>query len=370
MYNWNGKWYKLFLKFGGFMYNLIKKFNFSAFLSIFFIFPVFSIETRIEPSYETPIYVNGQYKNYENEVPFNHRIESLAIGAKTFINQIPYFATSYKAEKWNAPSIPVENSEDLKITWIGHSSFLIQINNINILTDPIFYDLDKSIYPRKTTVGIDPKNLPKKIDVILISHNHRDHMDEPSLKFLAQKDKKTVCLVPKGDIKTMKNFGFTSINEFIWWQTIEIENVKLTFLPAIHWSSRGVFDLCTSLWGSWMISSEKQSVYFCGDSAYGKHFTKIAAKYPNIDVALMPIGPVNPSECRNSHMDATEAIQAFADLKAKFFIPMHWGTFGLGPDRFDTSITLLNQKWTERFKENQNQKLLLLKFGQTIDVTI
>lgn len=293
----------------------------------------------------------------------------------TFAKSLPMFIRSKNSFKylqninlkeWYAPSIPESSSEILKITWIGHSSFLIQVLGINILVDPIFFDL-MFLYKRVIKPGIAIKHLPK-IDFVLISHDHADHLDHKSLLELKKFNPK--ILIPKGVISWFNKNNFINVKEFDWWQdfnfTLKNKIFKFSFLPAVHWSGRKYAQINKSCWGSWMITANNKNIYFAGDTAYHNHFKEIAKDF-DIDVALLPIGPVEPREVvKYSHIDSNEAVKAFIDLNAKNFIPMHWGTFKTNLDNFYSPVQKLYISWFEQEKFLINKNLHVLKFGQKI----
>lgn len=267
-------------------------------------------------------------------------------------------------------SIPSKKYEPV-ITWIGHATFLIQMGNVNILTDPVFGDLT-FLFKRIFKPGVPFEKLPN-IDYIVISHNHRDHVDKSSLDLLKQFYPYVKILVPKGDKKWFVKQGFTRVVEFDWWENHDIATsdtyIKFTFLPAYHWSGRNLFDANASLWGSWMIEVFGYTIYFGGDSAYWDHFKDIGEQFKHIDVALLPIGPCSPRKWMNrSHMDSYEAGKALIDLNAKYMVPMHWGTFYFGFDRFDTPVNLLIQWWKEHKEELADKKLMLLAIGEQLKI--
>jgi len=283
--------------------------------------------------------------------------------APSFIRSLTHrrkFQSGNKNE-WFESQTPLANSVDPVVTWIGHATFLVQVGGVNILTDPIF-DSPSFIFPRLLPPGIAIEQLPQ-IDFVLLSHNHLDHCDMPSLRALLKRFPNIQLLVPQGDKGWLQAAGFGQVKEFTWWQ----EHTLFTFLPARHWSQNGVFDCNKSLWGSWMIRHGSHSIYFAGDTAYSHHFTAIAAEFKNITVALMPIGPCEPDPAmRKSHVDSAQAVQGFIDLQAHHFVPMHWGTFPFGTDHFDTPIHKLQAAWQQQEVALAGKKLCLPKFGKQI----
>lgn len=277
-----------------------------------------------------------------------------------------------------------------KITWIGHATFLIQIGGVNILTDPIFGD-STIFFPRILPPGINLESLPN-IDFVIISHNHPDHMDANSLLALKSQNSDIKILVPYGDKKWFTKRNFKNVFENMWWQILKFslsveasprientftktdtkldtikEQIKFTFLPSYHWSQRGLLDQNKSLWGSWMIEYNNNSIYFAGDTGYSNHFKEISNSFNKIDYALMPVGPCEPREkmC-HSHISSEEAGRAFLELNATNFIPMHWGTFHFGTDTFELPITRLKIWWNQNITKLNFKTLQILKFGQSV----
>lgn len=185
-----------------------------------------------------------------------------------------YFAQNSREVEWVLPEKPISRSEQLAISWIGHATFLIQIAGINILTDPIFGNAS-FLYPRIVPPGILLTQLPP-IDLVIISHNHHDHMHGASLHALQKLFPHMKIMVPYGDKYWFDSRHFTNVYAFNWWDSQQLifgnRAIKCTFLPAAHWTQRGYFDLNTSLWGSWMIQGDNKSIYFAGDTAYDVHF--------------------------------------------------------------------------------------------------
>ena len=194
--------------------------------------------------------------------------------------------TDRSIHSWMVTTPPPASSIEPLISWLGHATFLLQLDGINIITDPIFFNIMRS-FRRLAPMPFAPEQLPK-IDYILLSHNHHDHLDVQTLKLLVPH--KPTILAPKGHA-WLKKIGFNHVIEKTWGETETIttpnnQKLTLTFLPAEHWSGRGIFDLNRALWGSWMIHGSKTTIYFAGDTSYARHFTEIGKHYPNILVAL------------------------------------------------------------------------------------
>jgi L-ascorbate metabolism protein UlaG (beta-lactamase superfamily) len=325
---------------------------------------------------ESPINTIRPYrKNNRFYNTVEHYSESFWFGT------IPSFVRSFLKRKkhtqseiqaWLHHEAPVSLSDIPRVTWLGHATFLIQIGGVNILTDPVFGNLS-FLFPRILPNTISPDNLPR-IDVILISHNHRDHMDADSLCMLKSRWSNAQILVPWGDKAWFDVRGFAHVYEHMWWdernvssQVVHNSAINFTFLPAWHWSQRGIFDKNKSLWGSWMIEHNGYHIYFAGDTAYATHFKAIAQKFNSINLALMPIGPCEPRPwMKHSHIDAYEACNAFLELNAQAFIPMHWGTFAFGEDYFELPIQRLKDAWSAR-SELALKKLIMPKVGQALE---
>lgn len=228
---------------------------------------------------------------------------------------------------------------------------------------------------RTMPVGIKLQDLPH-IDAIVISHNHPDHTHTETLQALAQKYQPTV-FVPEGNKTLIKSMGFKNVVEHTWWEsntlTKEDRSVTFTCLPAYHASIRFSLDSCRrALCSSWMVSAEGKNIYFAGDTAYGKHFKQIATQFPSIDVALLPIGPTGEGENikhKYAHVDAPEAVDAFIDLQAHCFVPMHYGTFSFAPEALTIPIKRLHESWSAKVAPlNDEQTLLMARCGQEYSI--
>ena len=316
---------------------------------------------------------NGRcFHSYVNESVFGFFSRSFVMKIRSWLIKRKVKKTD--TNRWFNPSEPVEYSIKPKITWIGHATFLIQVGGVNILTDPFLRE-DRFLFPRYMPLGISFDKLPN-IDFVLLSHNHPDHMDAKSLMAL-KRHQGTMFLVPEGDKLWFENRSFARVKEHSWWEPSSfntrsdfLKHITFTFLPANHWSMRSLFHgKNSSLWGSWMIECLGHTIYFAGDTAYESHFKEIAEKFNTIDVALMPIGPCEPREwVKQAHVDAKESIDAFLDLKAKHFIPMHWGTFPMGAERFDVPVKRLQEYWMLYSDMLSGRELHILKVGQNFEL--
>lgn len=317
--------------------------------------------------------VNGRrFRNHVQEGGFGFFLRSLQI-----IYQYYFLEHKPNIDKtiahWIGESCPLSCSVDPVITWIGHATCLIQVGGCNILTDPIFGNLS-IIHRRILPPGISLDKLPK-IDFILISHNHIDHMDSNSLLAIQRRFPNATVLVPKGDKTWFDRRGFAACYEHTWWEQRSFlvrkesdAHITFSFLPTAHWSGRGFFDKDKSLWGSWMIEYGDHHIYFAGDTCFSDHFDEIAKEFPCVDIGLLPIGPGEPRELlKHGHMDYQEAGSSFLVLGAKHLVPMHWGTFSYyGVEHFDSPINHMQHWWLQHADKLIGKQLHCAKVGQTI----
>ena len=216
------------------------------------------------------------------------------------------------------------------ISWIGHATFLMRIQGEYWLTDPIL--TDRALLPKRVTPPAmqlkDLARLQGKLHVI-ISHNHYDHLDSETLENLPENSS---IYVPQGLGEYVSSITTGVVKEMNWWEELQINTtVKLTCLPAQHWSRRIFQGYNTTLWASYMIETAETTVYFGGDSGYFKGYREIGRLFNDIDYALLPITAYDPRWFMHyAHMDTKEAIRAFGELGAEYFIPTQWGTFHLG----------------------------------------
>ncbi|MQY12537.1 hypothetical protein SRB5_26720 [Streptomyces sp. RB5] len=244
--------------------------------------------------------------------------------------------------------LPVADATTTAVTWAGHASWVIRIGGLTVLTDPVWSRKILGTPARITPVGVRWEDLPP-VDAVVISHNHYDHLDAPTLKRLPRD---TALFVPAGLARWCRRRGFTRVTELDWWEAAELtgpggNTVRFDFVPAHHWSKRTLFDTCRSLWGGWVLTDRlDRRVYFAGDTGYGHWFERIGAHYPGIDLALLPIGAYDPRWMLGPvHTDPEEAVRAFRDLGASRMAPMHWGTFLLSAESPLEPRTRLHAAW-------------------------
>ena len=240
----------------------------------------------------------------------------------------------------NLPSVPPQldalaDPTSAQVTWIGHSTFLLQVDGLNILTDPIFSERASPVSfagPKRTTPpAMSVEQLPP-IDIVLISHNHYDHLDKPSIKALQSKQpgNPPSYYVPLGQKAWFDKLGVSQVTELDWWAKAKVGNATVHAVPVQHWSSRSPFDRNKTLWAGFVIDSSSLRTLFVGDSGYSNDFKTIAQRLGKVDLALVPIGAYDPRWfMKSAHMNPEEALQAVQDVGAKRAIGMHWGTFSL-----------------------------------------
>ena len=267
----------------------------------------------------------------------------------------------------NYPLRPLATNEKINATFVNHATFLIQLPGLNILTDPLFSERTSPFTfmgpMRVRPPGIPLEMLPK-IDVVLISHNHYDHLDLEAIKQIDGKFH-PLFLVALGDEKLLLENGIQNVKAMDWWEEVKVKDVRMTFAPSQHWSARWLWDKNKSLWGSFMIDNGRVKTYFAGDTGYGAHFLDIKSRLGAPDLALLPIGAYKPQWfMRFHHMNPEDAVKAHIDLGATRSIGMHFGTFQLADEGFDEPVRDLN---IAREKLNiPESKFSVLEEGQAL----
>ena len=272
---------------------------------------------------------NGQYQNHE--FPLTKKFSDVW---RWKSKRNPYEAEKKRDTFCLEVCSDVSELKDTQksgIFWLGHATFVIRIGGIQFITDPVFNKA--TVLKRWSPLPIDPKEIPHT-DYLLMSHDHRDHCDKTSLNKLIQWHPNLRYFTGLNMSRLLKGFLKQAAGqEAGWYQQYNTEGFELVFLPTRHWAKRGLTDTNQRLWGAFILKIDGYTIYFGGDSGYGSHYKDVAALYPEIDYAILGIGAYEPEWfMEDNHSSPSKAYQAFKDLKAKYFIPMHYGTFDLSDE--------------------------------------
>jgi L-ascorbate metabolism protein UlaG (beta-lactamase superfamily) len=256
---------------------------------------------------------------------------------------------------------------ELAATFVGQSTFLLQLDGVNVLTDPIWSRRASPVSwagPRRVRrPGLAFDRLPQ-IHLVLVSHNHYDHMDLPTLRRLERRFR-PLFLTGLGNARFLRCRGLGRVEEIDWWQAHRLGRLDILLTPALHYSRRGLFDRHRSLWGGFVLQSSTATVFFAGDSAYGEHFQEIGSRLGPIDLALLPIGAYEPRWLMQAaHMNPEEAVRAHLDLGTRHSIGMHFGTFQLTDEAIDEPAHRLRLCLAERGLTEQQFRVP--GFGETV----
>lgn len=259
-----------------------------------------------------------------------------------------------------ATGLPVIAPDATAVTWVGHASFVLRISGLTVLTDPVWSRRIPAVAPRLTPVGVAWEALPP-VDAVVISHNHYDHLDAPTIRRLPRH---TPVLAPANLGRWFRRRGFTAVTELDWWESHRLGPIQLDFVPAHHWSRRTLTDTCRTLWGGWVLTGTGARIYFAGDTGYGHWFTEIGSRYPGIDLALLPVGAYEPRWfMRPMHLNPEEAVRACQDLAATRMATMHWGTFVLSAEPVAEPPERAAKAWVETGRPREH--LWDLAVGET-----
>ena len=258
---------------------------------------------------------------------------------------------------------PPKRVDDLRITFINHATTLIQIDGVNIITDPVFSERVSPVAfagpKRHRPPGIRFKELPP-IDYVLISHNHYDHLDVATLHRLQWTHSPRI-VTPLGNGKLMQRYGLRNTIELDWWQRFK----NITVVPSQHFSARAISDRNRCLWGGFVVHSERGNIYFAGDTGWGRHFAEIGRRFQPIRLALLPIGAYLPRWfMRPAHINPDEAVKAHEVLGASTSMAIHFGTFALGDDGELEPVRDLQRA----IEANGNPRFWILNHGEGRDV--
>jgi L-ascorbate metabolism protein UlaG (beta-lactamase superfamily) len=240
-----------------------------------------------------------------------------------------------------SPTFPKLKTGEVAITWIGHASFLIQFNDLNVLVDPNFANW-LFLLKRLKRTGLKIVDLPP-IDAVLLTHAHYDHFHKPSLRKLPSPG---VGIMPWGVGPLARGLGFGRIVELQWWETFAHGEWKVTFTPSSHWGARTLHDHHRG-YGGFVLEHQGRTIYHAGDSAYFDGFKEIGERL-RPEIALLPIGAYFPDSFRKVHMGPDEATKVFRDLRAKWFVPMHYGSFKLSFEDMEEPA-----RWLREIADNE-----------------
>ena len=263
----------------------------------------------------------------------------------------PGFAFLWRrlTQRWNLADLPPDHllppeqavagraaaDGDDSVTWIGHASFFLEIGGRHVLTDLVYAD---SVSPFGGFRRFVPPGLPRdalpRIDVVVISHNHHDHLDENFLRELAARDPETVAVVPLGLARVLRARGFALVHELDWGEHVDVAGLRFFAHSAMHESGRGMSDENRTLWATWVISTGRRTVLFAGDTGYSSTiFPWIGESHAKFDLAILPIGAYAPTTSQGvTHVTPEDAVRIGVDVNARRLVASHWGTFNLADE--------------------------------------
>ena len=256
----------------------------------------------------------------------------------------------------------VRNGE-LGITFIGHSSFFVQVGGLNVVIDPNFARW-LFVLKRLRNPGLRIKDLPA-IDMVLVTHAHFDHLHRPSLRAIAQQTRRRrgtppLIVIPRNVSDLVSDLGFRAIVELDWWSEHRHDGLSVVHTPARHWGARIIHDMHRG-YGGYVLSWQGESLYHAGDTAYFSGFREIGERL-RPELAMLPIGAYDPPSFRNVHTSPADAVRAFQELGARWLVPMHYGTFRLSHEPMDEPLKLLER---EARAANVEDRVLVLQEGVT-----
>jgi len=276
----------------------------------------------------SPNYIDGSFHNLDfNKNRKRGFFRFLSMRLKTDWSDWPDWVNTDEIVNLNSR----ESSEKIKVSWINHSTFLIQTHGLNIITDPIFSERASPISfagPKRVhKPSISLANLPK-IDIVIISHDHYDHLDLDSINNIIERDNPKVYL-GLGVKKRLENQS--NVVELDWWQFTKFNEITtIHFVPVQHFSGRTLTDRNSTLWGGFVLEINGRKIYFGGDTGYGSHFKQVFNKFGKMDLSFLPIGAYAPRYfMKYMHMNPEDAVKAHNDLNSKKSIGMHFETFQL-----------------------------------------
>ena len=258
-------------------------------------------------------------------------------------------------------------------TWIGHSTVLLQVGGLNVITDPVFSERAFPVQwmgPRRVMAPALPLESLPPIDVVLLSHSHYDHFDKPAIKWLARHHPDAKWVVPLELGKYVKGFGVQRVIELDWWEATDVQGLRVTATPSRHFSARRLGDRNKTLWCGYIMEISGRRAYFAGDTAYHPEFSTIGRHGP-FDLVMMPIGAYDPRWFMHVvHVDPEEALQGFTEIiaggpaaRTPLMLGIHWGTFRLTTEPMDEPPKRTTARWKELGLDPE--RLWIAAFGET-----
>jgi L-ascorbate metabolism protein UlaG (beta-lactamase superfamily) len=281
--------------------------------------------------------------------------------ASQFTRLVRHSAITPRTGQTHKPQL-VANG-DLGVTFIGHASFFLQIGGMNVLIDPNFARW-LFVLKRLRRPGLRLRDLPP-MDVVLVTHAHFDHLHRQSLRTIARQTRwetgnAPTLIVPHHVFDLVSDLGFKEIIELEWWNAHQHGELEITHVPSRHWGARVLKDSHRG-YGGYVLRAGKHSVYHAGDTAYFSGFTEIGRRLAPA-LALLPIGAYDPPQFRNVHTSPADAMQAFLDLKSRWMVPMHYGTFRLSHEPMDEPLEFLEK---EARAAGVEERVVVLEEGVT-----
>ncbi|WP_407933209.1 MBL fold metallo-hydrolase [Bdellovibrio reynosensis] len=310
-------------------------------VTAFFIFrmPAFggSFEgRRLERMKSSPEYQDGRFENSPKQNTDNSLIKNFKLYRQGFVRE-PEF--EIPVNKIHPNSLQKAAAPGFRVNWFGHATVLSEMDGVRFMTDPVLSERAspfKSVGPKRFHPTPIPLNDMSGIDFVVVSHDHYDHLDMETVKYLAKQA--THFFVGLGVGAHLEKWGIPAeqIHEMDWWDEFTFRGLKIICTPARHYSGRKAMDNST-LWASWIVKSPNHSVYFSGDTGYAGHFADIRKKYGPIDISFMKVGAYGETWL-DIHMDPESAVLAHKDLEAKIMLPVHWATFDLSYHAWEEPI--------------------------------
>ncbi len=257
--------------------------------------------------------------------------------------------------------------DELGVTFIGHSSFLLQVDGRKVLIDPVF-SKRLILLRRQRHPGVLIEELPP-VDLVLLTHAHMDHLDLASLRRVVRATRRLSgrapdVVVPRGVEDLVESLGFSQVHRLEWWEQINVQGLKITMTPCRHWGARMFRDVHRG-YGGYVVEGDGQSVYHSGDTAYFEGFREIGRRLQP-ELALLPIGAYFPDSYRSVHTSPEEAVRAFVELGADQMVPMHYGTFRLGREPMDEPLKRLK---AEANRLGIKEQIKILEEGETMHLS-